>query len=98
MKKTPVFLESGKGESGAICLAMILGYFKSFPKLNVVKNACSCDGNEITPENLYQACLNFGVTAKQTSQSIEKISLDSPIIIRLKSDKYVLVSKKNQKN
>lgn len=98
MKKTPVFLESGKGESGAMCLAMVLGYFKSFPKLNVVKNACSCDGNEITPENLYQACLNFGFTAKQTSQSIEKISLDSPIIIRLKSDKYVLVSKKNQKN
>ena len=64
MNITPVFLESDKGQSGAICLAMVLGYYNSYPKLNVVKTACNTGSDEILPENLNKAALRFNFNAK----------------------------------
>ena len=96
MKRTPIFLESSKGESGAICLAMVLGHFDSFPKLNIVKSACSAGDNEILPENLYQTAIAFGFTVKQSSKTLEEISIDSPVIVKLKPNKYVLIIKEHE--
>ncbi|MDC1435061.1 peptidase domain-containing ABC transporter [Flavobacteriaceae bacterium] len=95
MRRTPVFLESSKGESGAICLAMVLGHFGSFPKLNIIKSACSSNGNEILSENLYQTAIAFGFNAKHRSNSFEEISGDSPVIVKLKGNKYVLITKEH---
>ena len=96
MKRTPVFLESSKGESGAICLAMVLGHFGSFPSLNVIKSACSSNGNEILSENLHQTAIAFGFTVKENSNSFEEISVDSPVIVKLKGNKYVLITEEHK--
>jgi len=96
MRKTPVILESEKGESGAICLAMILGYYDSFPKLNVVKEACNVSNDEILPENLITTALRFCFNAKYDTNALEEISVVSPIIIKTNSGKYVLITKENK--
>ena len=96
MNKTPVFLESDNGESGAICLAMVLGYYGSFPKLNIVKTACNVGNDEILPENLYKTALHFGFNAKYNTNTLEDISLASPIIIKTTSGEYILIIKENK--
>lgn len=93
MKKTPVFLESDKGNSGAICLAMVLGHYGSFPKLNTVKTACNADNNEILPENLHKVALRFGFKAKQTAITLDELTVKSPIIIKTNYGNYVLIIK-----
>lgn len=96
MNKTPVFLESDKGHSGAICLAMVLGYYNSYPKLNVVKTACNTGNDEILPENLNKAALCFDFNAKINTNSLESLSVVSPIIIKTTSRKYLLITKENK--
>lgn len=96
MNKTPIFLESGIGESGAICLAMVLAHYGSFPRLNTVKTACNASINEILPENLYKIALNFGFIAKYNTNKITDISIDSPIIIKTTSGVYILIIKENK--
>jgi NHLM bacteriocin system ABC transporter peptidase/ATP-binding protein len=96
MNKTPVFLESGNGESGAICLAMVLGYYGSFPKLNTIKNACNVGNDEILAKNLHKTALRFGFNAKDNTNALEEISIVSPIIIKTTSGKYVLITKENR--
>ncbi|NQW36173.1 MAG: ATP-binding cassette domain-containing protein [Flavobacteriales bacterium] len=96
MRKTPVILESEKGESGAICLAMILGYYDSFPKLNVVKEACNVSNDEILPENLITTALRFCFNVKHDTNALEEISVVSPIIIKTNSGKYALITKENK--
>jgi NHLM bacteriocin system ABC transporter peptidase/ATP-binding protein len=98
MNKTPVILESDKGQSGAICLAMVLGHYGSFPKLNVVKSACNVGDDEILPENLIKAALRFGFDTKHSTDTLEEVSVTSPIIIKTTSVKYVLITKKNKNN
>ena len=96
MNKTPIFLESGIGESGAICLAMVLAYYGSFPKLNTVKTACNASNNEILPENLYKTASHFGFIAKYNTNKTIDISIDSPIIIKTTSGVYILIIKENK--
>lgn len=98
MSKTPVILESDSGESGAICLAMVLGHYNSYPKLNIVKRACSNNKNEIFPDNLIKVASRFGFNTEYTTNSIEELSLSSPIIIKTTSEKYVLIEKKRSNN
>ena len=98
MSKTPVILESDSGESGAICLAMVLGHYNSYPKLNIVKRACSNNKNEIFPDNLIKVASRFGFNTEYTTNSIEELSLSSPIIIKTTSEKYVLIAKKRSNN
>tara|TARA_B100001059_G_scaffold50376_1_gene43486 strand:+ start:4765 stop:6915 length:2151 start_codon:yes stop_codon:yes gene_type:complete len=98
MSKTPVILESDSGESGAICLAMVFGHYNSYPKLNIVKRACSNDKNEISPENLIKVASRFGFDTEYNTNSIEELSLSSPIIIKSTSGKYILVTKKISNN
>ena len=98
MSKTPVILESDSGESGAICLAMVLGHYNSYPKLNIVKRACSNNKNEISPENLIKVASRFGFDTEYNTNSIEELSLSSPIIIKTTSAKYVLITKKSSNN
>ena len=96
MNITPVFLESDKGQSGAICLAMVLGYYNSYPKLNVVKTACNTGSDEILPENLNKAALRFNFNAKINTNSLENLSVVSPIIIKTTSEEYLLITKENK--
>ncbi len=98
MSKTPVILESDSGESGAICLAMVLGHYNSYPKLNIVKRACSNNKNEISPENLIKVASRFGFDTEYNTNSIEELFLSSPIIIKTTSAKYVLITKKSSNN
>lgn len=94
MDKTPVILESDDGQSGAICLAMVLGRYGSFPKLNIVKTACGVSEDEILPENLIKAASRFGFNTEDNTGSLEEISVSSPIIIKTTSGKFALVTKK----
>jgi len=97
MNKPPVILESDKGQSGAICLAMVLGAFGSYPKLNTIKSACDVNDDEILPENLVKTATRFGFEAKTKSTSLEDLKLKSPVILYTKSGKYILIVKKNFK-
>ncbi|MBT3588497.1 MAG: ATP-binding cassette domain-containing protein [Flavobacteriaceae bacterium] len=96
MNKTPVYLISDKGQSGAICLAMILAHYGSFPKLNTVQTACNSGTNEVAPKNLQEAAIRFGFNVKLGTTSIEKISVVNPIIIKKTSGKYILITKENK--
>lgn len=99
MDKTPVILESDEGQSGAICLAMVLGHYGSFPKLHVVKSACNVGDDEILPKNLIKAASRFGFNTKDnTGSTLEEVSVTSPIIIKTTSGNYVLITKKNKNN
>tara|TARA_B110000003_G_C16653042_1_gene535129 strand:+ start:2511 stop:4661 length:2151 start_codon:yes stop_codon:yes gene_type:complete len=95
MSKTPVILQSDSGESGAICLAMVLGHYSSYPQLNIIKTACSSNNNEILPENLIKVASRFGFDTEYNTNSIEEVSISSPIIIKTTNDKYFLIIKKN---
>ena len=94
MSKTPVILQSDSGESGAICLAMVLGHYSSYPQLNIIKTACSSNNNEILPENLIKVASRFGFDTEYNTNSIEEVSISSPIIIKTTNDKYFLIIKK----
>lgn len=86
--KTPVILQSSKGESGAICLAMVLGHYESFPKLNLVKEACDTGSGELSPENFPAVAQRFGFktrTSKNTSTASE------PFIVEKQNGGYALV-------
>lgn len=98
MNKIPVILESDDGQSGAICLAMVLGYYGSFPKLNLVKSACGVSDDEILPENLTKAASRFGFTTKDNTGDFEEIPVPLPIIIKTTSGKYALITKNNNNN
>jgi NHLM bacteriocin system ABC transporter peptidase/ATP-binding protein len=97
MNGTPLILESDKGQSGAICLAMVLGRFGSFPKLNVVKTACGVNDDEILPENLIKVASRFGFDTHVKTGSVEELEINSPIIVRTTAGKYLLVVKKSFK-
>lgn len=97
-RKIPVFLQSNQGESGAISLAMLLGYYGSFPKLNTVKNACNVGNDEIAPENLYKTAERFGFKSEEFSESIEKLPVTAPVILKTASGKYVVLVQKGKDN
>ncbi|MEQ6123374.1 ABC transporter transmembrane domain-containing protein [Pseudotenacibaculum sp. MALMAid0570] len=94
--KTPIFLQSNQGESGAICLAMLLGHYGSFPKLNTVKSACDVGNDEIPVKNLHETAIRFGFNAEHSKSEIEKISSSAPFIIKTFSGKFLLVVKKTK--
>lgn len=94
MNKTPVILESDKGQSGAVCLAMVMGHFGSFPKFNIVKTACDVNEDEMLPENLIKAASRFGFNTKKNTDSLQELSVESPIIIKATSGKFILITKK----
>lgn len=98
MDKTPVILESDRGQSGAICLAMVLGHYGSYPKLNVVKSACGVSDDEILPENLIKVGLRFGFNTKYDTVEFNQLKITSPTIIKTTSGKYILVTKKQNNN
>lgn len=92
---TPVFLQSKPGESGAICLAMLLGNYRSFPTLTDVKNSCDCGNDEIEPAHLLTACLRFGFKADILTLPFDKLIRQSvPLILPTTSGKFLLLVKK----
>ena len=93
--KTPIFLQSSQGESGAICLAMLLGHYGSFPKLNTVKSACDVGNDEMPIENLLETAQRFGFDTEYSKSDIENIPTSSPSIIRTKSGKFLVLVKKS---
>lgn len=98
MYKIPIILESDQGQSGAICLAMVLGAYGSFPKLNVVKYACDVSEDEILPENLVKTATRFGFNTQVQTGTISELKTKTPIIFKTNSGKYVLLVKKGIKN
>mgnify|MGYP001627861942 CR=1 FL=1 len=91
--ETPVFLQSSKGESGAICLAMLLGHYGSFPKLNVVKSACDAGTDEISPDNLVAVAKRFGLNTQESAIDVSNFSKKTPFIIQTTTGSYVVVVK-----
>lgn len=94
-KKTPLFLQSNSGESGAICLAMLLGHYGSFPKLAEVKNSCDCGNDEIEPVNLLEASRRFGFDADFLQLPFNELKNQAcPFILPATSGKFILLVKK----
>lgn len=92
---TPLFLQSNSGESGAICLAMLLGHFGAFPKLTEVKDSCDCGNDEIEPMHLLEASRRFAFDANLLTLSLHELEKQScPFIIPTVAGKYILLVKK----
>ena len=93
--KTPLFLQSNSGESGAICLAMLLGHYGSFPKLTEVKSSCDCGNDEIEAEHLLSVACQFGFIAESRQLSFNELGKQgSPSILLTTSGKFILLIKK----
>lgn len=92
---TSVFLQSKPGESGAICLAMLLGHYRSFPTLTDVKNSCDCGNDEIEPAHLLTASSRFGFKAEILPLPFDKLIRQTmPLILPTTSGKFLLLVKK----
>ena len=92
---TPVFLQSKPGESGAICLAMLLGHYGSFPNLADVKNSCDCGNDEIEPAHLLTAASRFGFATDLLPLSFADLDRQPrPLILPTASGKFLLLVKK----
>lgn len=92
---TPLFLQSNTGESGAICLAMLLGHYGAFPKLTEVKNSCDCGNDEIEPTHLLETSRRFGFDANILQLSFDELKKqNSPFIIPTTSGTFILLVKK----
>ncbi len=90
----PIYLQSKSGESGAVCLAMLLAHFKSFPNLTDVKNAFDNSNEEVPPEHLLAASERFGLVSKLINITTKEIvQYSPPLIIMTTTGKYVLLVK-----
>lgn len=96
--QTPVYLQSNEGESGAICLAMLMGYFRSYPNLTEIKSAFDGSHDEVAPEHLRKVSERFGLTPKLISLSLNQLhDQENPVIIQIKSGGYKLFIRKSGK-
>lgn len=94
--KTPIILQSNQGESGAICLAMLLGHFGSFPKLNVIKSACNVGNDEIKAENLLETVQRFGLQANTNTNNLESFPVKFPAIVQTTNGRFILLVKRTK--
>lgn len=94
-KFAPILLESKNGESGAVSLAMLLGYFGSYPSLTDVKIACDSGNEEILPENLLNTAEEMGLEAKLLERSFDELNeAKLPLLIYGNNGRYFLLTRK----
>ena len=88
----PAIIQSRAGESGAVCLAMVLAHYKSYPKLSEVKQACGFEGGELPLDHLLIIAKRIGFDVEQPKTSPEGLSKQTlPVIIKTKAEKYLMV-------
>ncbi|MCK4712409.1 MAG: ATP-binding cassette domain-containing protein [Marinosulfonomonas sp.] len=86
-------MQSREGESGPVCLAMLLAAYRSFPKLTNVKSACGFSGRNIAIENLYSVATEFGLIGSHQSGGIDDLkSQKLPVIIQTHRGNYLLLN------
>ena len=91
----PILLQSKNGESGAVCLGMLLGHFGAFPNLTEIKIACDVGDDEILPENLLKSAEQAGLDAELLEWSYGEIKEDDlPLMIYGSNSKYFLLVRK----
>ncbi len=89
-------MQSSFGESGAMCLAMLLGHYGAFPKLTEVKKSCGCENGEIATPHLLDVLRKFGLDASSKKLSLDELTRrhDGPCIIATVSGTFLLLVKK----
>lgn len=92
-RQPSVIMQSREGESGPVCLAMLLAAFGSFPKLTDVKSACGFGGHNLAIENLHSVATKFGLTGGHQSGGIDDLeSQKLPVIIQTLHSNYLLLN------
>jgi NHLM bacteriocin system ABC transporter peptidase/ATP-binding protein len=90
----PVIMQARQGESAAVCLAMLLAHFGSFPKLVDVKLACGFQNDELDADNMLAVARRFGLDAQALALRPGQLAGERlPLLIRSRQGRYLLLVK-----
>ncbi len=91
-RQPSVIMQSREGESGPVCLTMLLAAFGSFPGLADVKSACGYGRTDIAIENLHSVATGFGLTGQVQTGGVDDLRGEkTPLIIQTGSGSFLLL-------
>lgn len=79
------------GESGAVCLSMILAYYGSFPPREKINELCGVTNNGVSEEKLLSATRQLGMEVSVSNKMSNLRDANLPCIIALTNNRYMVV-------
>lgn len=89
----PVFMQMEVLECGAVCLAMVLAYYKKWLPIEVVRRDCGVSRDGSNAKNILKAAANYGLTAKayKLEPNELKSNITFPCIIHWNFNHFVVL-------
>ncbi len=91
--KTPTILQMDAIESGAVCLSIILAYYKRFVSVDTLRTDCGISRDGCKPEDIMHAANRYGL---ETTLNIKKINeftaVTFPAIAFWQSQYFVVIT------
>ena len=92
--KIPVIIQLQPGESGAAALCMMLGFYKKYVPLSVVREKTIASRNGTSPEQLLQAAERFALTGSiRTVEKDDLVREKLPLLVQWKKRYYCIIKK-----
>lgn len=90
--KIPITIQMQPGENGAAALCMMLGYYKRYVPLKVMRDRCVSSRNGSSPEQIIEASEAFGLNAVQAHLDISELhGKEFPLMALWKRRYYVII-------